>query len=34
VLAFDMRSPPRLYMRLPDDAGPAPQVAAATGGSL
>jgi cell division protein FtsQ len=33
VLAFDMRSPPRLYMRLPDDGGPAPQVAAA-GGSL
>lgn len=29
VLAFDMRSPPRLYMRLPDDAGSAPQVAAA-----
>lgn len=35
VLAFDMRSPPRLYMRLPDDSGPAPKVAAAaTGGSL
>jgi cell division protein FtsQ len=34
VLAFDMRSPPRLYMRLPDDGGPAPQVVAAAGGSL
>jgi len=35
VLAFDMRSPPRLYMRLPDDAGPAAKVAAAgAGGSL
>lgn len=35
VLAFDMRSPPRLYMRLPDDSGPAAKVAAATaGGSL
>jgi cell division protein FtsQ len=34
VLAFDMRSPPRLYMRLPEDSGPAPQVAAAAGGSL
>ena len=34
VLAFDMRSPPRLYMRLSDDGGPAPQVAAASGGSL
>ena len=34
VLAFDMRSPPRLYMRLPNDGGPAPQVVAAAGGSL
>jgi len=35
VLAFDMRSPPRLYMRLPDDAGPAAKVAAAgAGGAL
>lgn len=35
VLAFDMRSPPRLYMRLPDDSGPAAKVAAAaTGGAL
>jgi len=34
VLAFDMRSPPRLYMRLPDDGGSAPKVAAAAGGSL
>jgi cell division protein FtsQ len=34
VLAFDMRSPPRLYMRLPEDSGPAPQVVAAAGGSL
>lgn len=34
VLAFDMRSPPRLYMRLPDDGGPAPQAVAAAGGSL
>ncbi len=35
VLAFDMRSPPRLYMRLPDDSGPAAKVAAAAnGGSL
>ncbi len=34
VLAFDMRSPPRLYMRLPDDGGPAQQVVAAAGGSL
>ncbi len=35
VLAFDMRSPPRLYMRLPDDAGPTAKVAAAgAGGSL
>lgn len=35
VLAFDMRSPPRLYMRLPDDAGPAAKVAATgAGGSL
>jgi len=32
VLAFDMRSPPRLYMRLPDDAGPAAKVAAASAG--
>ncbi|WP_086616979.1 cell division protein FtsQ/DivIB [Erythrobacter tepidarius] len=31
VLAFDMRSPPRLYMRLPDDSGAA---AKAAGGSL
>jgi cell division protein FtsQ len=35
VLAFDMRSPPRLYMRLPDDSGPAAKVAAAaSGGAL
>lgn len=35
VRAFDMRSPPRLYMRLPDDAGPAAKAtAAATGGAL
>lgn len=32
VLAFDMRTPPRLYMRLPKDSGPAAKVAAATGG--
>ena len=34
VLAFDMRSPPRLYMRLPDDSGPAAKVAAKAGGAL
>jgi cell division protein FtsQ len=34
VLAFDMRSPPRLYMRLPDDSGPKPAVAGPAGGSL
>jgi cell division protein FtsQ len=37
VLAFDMRSPPRLYMRLPDDATPAAKAAAAAaaaGGAL
>jgi cell division protein FtsQ len=35
VLAFDRRSPPRLYMRLPDDSGPAAKVAAAaSGGAL
>ncbi|MFN3862959.1 MAG: cell division protein FtsQ/DivIB [Erythrobacter sp.] len=32
VLAFDMRTPPRLYLRLPDDAGPAAKLAAATAG--
>ncbi|MFN4019578.1 MAG: cell division protein FtsQ/DivIB [Erythrobacter sp.] len=36
VLAFDMRTPPRLYLRLPADAAPPAKVAAATagGGSL
>jgi cell division protein FtsQ len=35
VLAFDMRSPPRLYMRLPDDSAPAASGAAtASGGAL
>ncbi|HSF12546.1 MAG TPA: FtsQ-type POTRA domain-containing protein [Erythrobacter sp.] len=31
VLAFDMRSPPRLYMRLPESVREAPSVAAAGG---
>ncbi|SHN48295.1 cell division protein FtsQ/DivIB [Erythrobacter sanguineus] len=34
VLAFDMRSPPRLYMRLPDDGGAAAKAAARAGGAL
>lgn len=34
VLSFDMRSPPRLYMRLPDGGSERPKVAAAAGGSL
>ncbi|MFM7403243.1 MAG: cell division protein FtsQ/DivIB, partial [Erythrobacter sp.] len=32
VLAFDMRSPPRLYLRLPDTAGKTKVVAAPEGG--
>ncbi|KPF61922.1 cell division protein FtsQ/DivIB [Porphyrobacter sp. AAP60] len=32
VLAFDMRSPPRLYMRLPEGVREAPSVAAGAGG--
>jgi cell division protein FtsQ len=35
VLAFDMRSPPRLYLRLPEDSAPAASSAAtAAGGAL
>ena len=35
VLAFDMRTPPRLYMRLPEgELGNTPSVAAAAGGML
>ncbi len=33
VLAFDMRSPPRLYMRLPEGVRDAPAIAANTEGS-
>jgi cell division protein FtsQ len=32
VLAFDMRSPPRLYMRLPEGVREAPAIAGTTGG--
>jgi hypothetical protein len=35
VLAFDMRTPPRLYMRLPEgELANTPSVAAAAGGML
>jgi cell division protein FtsQ len=34
VVAFDMRSPPRLYMRLPDGETEGPKIAANTEGAL
>jgi cell division protein FtsQ len=34
VLAFDMRTPPRLYLRLPEGEGPAAKPAVVAGGSL